>query len=41
MDGSQVYRFWKEGRVKEIEAYCLGDVQVTYEIFLRVQEYFR
>lgn len=41
MDGSQVYRLWREGRMKEIEAYCLGDVQVTYEIFLRVQEFFR
>jgi len=41
MDGSQVYQLWRQGRVKEIEAYCLGDVQVTYEIFLRAQELFR
>jgi len=41
MDGSRVYPLWKEGRFKEIEAYCLNDVQITYEIFLKVQEYFR
>ena len=41
MDGSQVHRLWREGRWREIEAYCLNDVQLTYEIFLKVQEYFR
>jgi DNA polymerase elongation subunit (family B) len=41
MDGSQVYRLWKEHRFQEIETYCLNDVQLTYEIFLKVKESFR
>lgn len=41
MDGSQVLGLWRAGRVEEIEAYCLGDVRLVYEIFLRVEPYFR
>jgi uncharacterized protein YprB with RNaseH-like and TPR domain len=41
MEGSQVLGLWRAGRVDEIEAYCLGDVRLAYEIFLRVEPYFR
>jgi 3'-5' exonuclease len=41
MEGSQVLALWRAGRVADIEAYCLGDVRLTYEIFLRVEPYFR
>lgn len=41
MDGSQVLGLWRAGRVEEIEAYCLGDVRLVYEIFLRIEPYFR
>ena len=41
MEGSQVFGLWKAGRVDEIEAYCLGDVRLVYEVFLRIEPYFR
>lgn len=41
MEGSQVLGLWRAGRIDEIEAYCLGDVRLTYDIFLRVEPYFR
>jgi DNA polymerase elongation subunit (family B) len=41
MEGSQVLGLWRAGRVDEIEAYCLGDVRLAYEVFLRVEPYFR
>src|SRR5262249_61003225 len=41
MEGSQVFPLWQAGRVDEIEAYCLGDVRLAYEIFLRVEPCFR
>ncbi len=41
MEGSQVLGLWRAGRVQEIEAYCLGDVRLVYEVFLRVEAYFR
>ncbi|HZS34100.1 MAG TPA: ribonuclease H-like domain-containing protein [Methylomirabilota bacterium] len=41
MEGSQVLGLWRAGRFEEIEAYCLGDVRLAYEIFLRVEPYFR
>jgi len=41
MEGSQVFPLWQAGRIDEIEAYCLGDVRLAYEIFLRVEPYFR
>jgi hypothetical protein len=41
MDGSQVLALWRQGRRAEIETYCLGDVRLVYEIFLRMESYFR
>jgi DNA polymerase elongation subunit (family B) len=41
MDGSQVLGLWRAGRADEIEAYCLGDVRLVYEVFLRIEPYFR
>jgi uncharacterized protein YprB with RNaseH-like and TPR domain len=41
MEGSQVLGLWRAGRVADIEAYCLGDVRLTYEVFLLVEPYFR
>jgi hypothetical protein len=41
MDGSQVLGLWRAGRVEDIEAYCLGDVRLVYEVFLRIEAYFR
>jgi len=41
MEGSQVFALWKAGRIEEIEAYCLGDVRLTYDLFLRIEPYFR
>ncbi len=37
MDGSQVnYRYYKENHLKEIAAYCMEDVIVTAQVFLRM-----
>jgi DNA polymerase elongation subunit (family B) len=41
MDGSQVLGLWQAGRVDEIESYCLGDVRLVYEVFLRIEAFFR
>jgi hypothetical protein len=41
MEGSQVLGLWRAGRVDDIEAYCLGDVRLAYEVFLRIEPYFR
>lgn len=41
MEGSQVLGLWNAGRFEDIEAYCRGDVRLTYEIFLRIEAYFR
>jgi hypothetical protein len=41
MEGSQVLGLWRAGRVDDIEAYCLGDVRLVYEIFLRIASFFR
>ncbi len=41
MEGSQVLGLWRAGRVEEIEAYCLGDVRLVYEVFLRIEPFFR
>jgi hypothetical protein len=41
MEGSQVFGLWKAGRIDEIEAYCLGDVRLVYDVFLRIDSYFR
>ncbi len=32
-DGLQAIRWWKEGRVDEIEAYCRRDVEVTWKLY--------
>lgn len=41
MEGSQVLGLWRAGRIEEIETYCLGDVRLVYEVFLRIEPYFR
>jgi DNA polymerase elongation subunit (family B) len=41
MEGSQVLGLWRAGRTDDIEAYCLGDVRLVYEVFLRLEPYFR
>ncbi len=41
MEGSQVFALWQAGRFDEIEAYCLGDVRLVYDVFLRIEAYFR
>jgi DNA polymerase elongation subunit (family B) len=41
MDGSQVLGLWRAGRIEEIEAYCLGDVRLVYEVFLKIEAFFR
>jgi hypothetical protein len=41
MEGSQVLGLWRAGRHDDIAAYCLGDVRLAYEIFLRIEPYFR
>jgi DNA polymerase elongation subunit (family B) len=41
MEGSQVLGLWQAGRIDEIEAYCLGDVRLVYEVFLRIEAFFR
>lgn len=33
-DGLQALRWWKEGRISEIIAYCRSDVRITRELFL-------
>ena len=33
--GSQVYGLWKEGRLQEINDYCMSDTLDTYFVFLR------
>ena len=34
-DGSMVYGMWKEGKIKEIEEYCMNDVLSTAKLFAR------
>lgn len=38
IDGSQVYDLYKEGRIEEIKAYCMGDVETVREIYKRIYE---
>lgn len=33
-DGLQALRWWKEGRIADIERYCREDVRITHELFL-------
>jgi predicted PolB exonuclease-like 3'-5' exonuclease len=37
IDGGQVYRLFREGRVRDINDYCLFDVLDTYFVFLRTR----
>ena len=37
MGGDQVFRYWAEGRVAEIRAYCETDVFNTYLVWLRFE----
>ena len=32
---------WRPRHVDQIEAYCLGDVRLVYEVFLRIEPYSR
>jgi len=32
-DGLQALKWWKEGRIKEIAAYCRRDVDITHQLF--------
>jgi 3'-5' exonuclease len=36
IDGSQVYKFYQEGKVKEICDYCKRDVETTREVYKRI-----
>jgi len=36
MDGSQVYDYWKAGRIEEIAAYCSKDVEAVRNVFTRM-----
>ena len=40
IDGAEVERFFREGRIKEIADYCESDVVNTYRVWLR-HELFR
>ena len=37
IDGSQVEKYFREGRVKEIAEYCESDVVNTYRVWLRYE----
>ena len=37
IDGSQVTRYYREGRIDEIGEYCLRDVRATAELFRKVE----
>jgi predicted PolB exonuclease-like 3'-5' exonuclease len=37
IDGSQVERYFKEGKIKEIAEYCESDVVNTYRVWLRYE----
>jgi hypothetical protein len=38
IDGSQVGRFYREGRIDEIGEYCLRDTRATAQIYRRLEE---
>lgn len=40
MDGSQVQTLWDQGRKEEIGTYCLGDVRHTWELGIKVNQYY-
>ena len=37
IDGSEVHRFFREGRIKEIADYCETDIVNTYRVWLRYE----
>ena len=37
IDGSQVGRYYREGRIEEIGEYCLRDVRATGDLFKKLQ----
>ncbi len=38
LDGSQISRAYREGRIEEIGEYCLRDVRATAELFARLEK---
>jgi predicted PolB exonuclease-like 3'-5' exonuclease len=40
IDGSEVHRYFREGRIQEIADYCESDIVSTYRLWLR-HELFR
>jgi predicted PolB exonuclease-like 3'-5' exonuclease len=41
MDGSLVEQAWAEGRIEDIERYCLSDCRATAALFLRLKPFYR
>jgi 3'-5' exonuclease len=39
VNGNEVERYYKEGRIKEIAAYCAEDISATYELYKIWNEY--
>lgn len=39
IDGKHVYDFWLAGKLDEIYAYCIRDVELTRKIYLRLASY--
>ena len=37
MDGGEVEKYYRDGRIKEIAQYCEGDVINTYRVWLRYE----
>jgi 3'-5' exonuclease len=37
MDGGEVEKYYRDGRIKEIAAYCESDVINTYRVWLRYE----
>jgi hypothetical protein len=38
IDGSQIARAYREGRIEEIGEYCLRDVRATASLYARIQD---
>ena len=38
-DGGQVYGMWKDGKIDEIEEYCMNDVLSTAKLFARIESW--
>ena len=37
IDGSEVHKYFREGRIQEIAGYCESDVVNTYRVWLRYE----